>query len=35
VRVRLFDTNWMQIEDYLRRDDRVVLPTGSKHGWLR
>jgi hypothetical protein len=29
VRVRPFDTNWMQIEEYVRRDDRVVLPTGS------
>ncbi len=34
--MRLFDTNWMQIEEYLRRDDRVVLPTGSteQHGFL-
>jgi creatinine amidohydrolase len=34
--VRLFDANWMQIEDYLRRDDRIVLPTGSteQHGFL-
>jgi creatinine amidohydrolase len=34
--VRVFDTNWMQIEEYLRRDDRVVLPTGSteQHGFL-
>jgi creatinine amidohydrolase len=34
--VRLFDTNWMQIEEYLRRDDRIVLPTGSteQHGFL-
>jgi creatinine amidohydrolase len=34
--VRVFDTNWMQIEEYLRRDDRVVLPTGSteQHGYL-
>lgn len=27
--VRVFDANWMQIEEYLRRDHRVVLPTGS------
>jgi hypothetical protein len=28
--VRVFDaSNWMQIKEYLRRDDRVVLPTGS------
>jgi creatinine amidohydrolase len=34
--VRIFDTNWMQIEEYLSRDDRVVLPTGSteQHGYL-
>jgi creatinine amidohydrolase len=34
--VRVFDTNWMQIEEYLKRDDRVVLPTGSteQHGYL-
>jgi creatinine amidohydrolase len=34
--VRLFDANWMQIEDYLQRDDRIVLPTGSteQHGFL-
>jgi creatinine amidohydrolase len=34
--VRVFDSNWMQIEEYLRRDDRVVLPTGSteQHGYL-
>jgi creatinine amidohydrolase len=27
--LRVFDANWMQIEEYLRRDDRVVLPPGS------
>jgi creatinine amidohydrolase len=34
--VRLFDANWMQIEEYLGRDDRIVLPTGSteQHGFL-
>ena len=34
--MRLFDTNWMQIEEYLQRDDRIVLPTGSteQHGFL-
>jgi creatinine amidohydrolase len=34
--VRVFDANWMQIEEYLKRDDRVVLPTGSteQHGYL-
>ena len=23
--MRVFDANWMQIEEYLRRDDRIVL----------
>ncbi len=34
--MRVFDSNWMQIEEYLRHDDRVVLPTGSteQHGYL-
>jgi creatinine amidohydrolase len=34
--VRVFDANWMQIEEYLKRDDRIVLPTGSteQHGFL-
>jgi creatinine amidohydrolase len=34
--VRLFQTNWMQIRDYLEGDDRVVLPIGSteQHGYL-
>jgi len=34
--VRIRDCNWMQIEEYLRRDDRVVLPIGSteQHGFL-
>lgn len=32
----MFDANWMQIEEYLTRDDRIVLPTGSteQHGYL-
>jgi creatinine amidohydrolase len=32
----VFEANWMQIEEYLRRDDRIVLPTGSteQHGYL-
>jgi creatinine amidohydrolase len=36
VPVRVFQANWMQIEEYLRRDDRIVLPTGSteQHGYL-
>ena len=31
------DMNWMQVEEYLRRDDRAVLPLGSteQHGYLR
>ena len=34
--MRVFDANWMQIEEYLTRDDRIVLPTGSteQHGYL-
>lgn len=34
--MRIFDTNWMQIEEYLGHDDRIVLPTGSteQHGFL-
>jgi creatinine amidohydrolase len=29
--------NWMQVEDYLRHDDRAVLPIGSteQHAYLR
>jgi creatinine amidohydrolase len=34
--VRLADLNWLQVEDYLRRDDRIVLPVGSteQHAYL-
>lgn len=34
--MRIFETNWMQIEEYLRHDDRIVVPTGSteQHGFL-
>ena len=34
--MRIFDSNWLQIEEYLRRDDRIVLPIGSteQHGYL-
>ena len=34
--MRIRDCNWMQVEEYLRRDDRVVLPIGSteQHGYL-
>jgi creatinine amidohydrolase len=34
--MRARDTNWMQVEEYVARDDRVVLPLGSteQHGYL-
>ena len=34
--MRVQDRNWMQIEEYLREDDRIVLPFGSieQHGYL-
>lgn len=34
--MRIVDRNWMQIEEYLAHDDRIVLPTGSveQHGYL-
>src|SRR5262245_905122 len=34
--VRIRDLNWMQLEDYLTRDDRIVLPVGSteQHAYL-
>jgi creatinine amidohydrolase len=34
--VRARDLNWMQVEEYLSRDDRVVLAVGSteQHGYL-
>jgi creatinine amidohydrolase len=34
--VRARELNWMQVEEYLGRDDRVVLPIGSteQHGYL-
>ena len=34
--MRARELNWMQVEEYLRRDDRVVLPVGSteQHGYL-
>jgi creatinine amidohydrolase len=37
IDVRISDMNWMQVEDYLRRDDRAVLPLGSteQHSHLR
>jgi creatinine amidohydrolase len=35
--VRISDMNWMQVEEYLRHDDRAVLPLGSteQHSHLR
>jgi creatinine amidohydrolase len=37
VGVRIADMNWMQVEAYLKRDDRAVLPLGSteQHSYLR
>ena len=34
--MRIRDCNWMQVEEYLRRDDRAVLPLGSteQHAYL-
>jgi creatinine amidohydrolase len=35
--VRIADMNWMQVEKYLKQDDRAVLPLGSteQHSYLR
>ena len=34
--MRVRDLNWMQLEDYLESDDRIVLPLGSteQHAYL-
>jgi creatinine amidohydrolase len=34
--MKIADMNWMQVEEYLKHDDRVVLPLGSteQHGYL-
>ena len=34
--MRVRDCNWMQVEEYLARDDRIVLPIGSteQHAYL-
>jgi creatinine amidohydrolase len=34
--MRIHDLNWMQLEEYLERDDRIVLPLGSteQHAYL-
>jgi len=34
--MKVYDCNWQQLEDYLRGDDRIVLPIGSteQHAYL-
>jgi creatinine amidohydrolase len=34
--MRIADMNWMQVEDYLKRDDRCILPLGctEQHAYL-
>ena len=34
--MRIADVNWMQVEEYLRRDDRAIVPLGSteQHAYL-
>ncbi len=34
--MRISDMNWMQVEEYLRRDDRAILPIGctEQHAYL-
>ena len=34
--MKISDMNWMQVENYLRADDRAVLPLGSteQHAYL-
>jgi creatinine amidohydrolase len=34
--MRIEDCNWMQVEEYLQRDDRIVIPLGSieQHAYL-
>src|SRR5947208_16661595 len=34
--MRVRDLNWIQLAEYLERDDRIVLPVGSteQHGYL-
>ena len=34
--MRITDVSWMQVEEYLKRDDRAVLPLGSteQHAYL-
>src|SRR5438093_4906922 len=35
--MRISEMNWMMVEEYLKRDDRAVLPLGSteQHAYLR
>ncbi|MES2304312.1 MAG: creatininase family protein [Gemmatimonadota bacterium] len=35
--MRISDMNWMQVDDYLKHDDRAILPLGSteQHSYLR
>ena len=34
--MKIEDCNWMQVEEYLQHDDRLVIPLGSveQHGYL-
>ncbi|MER3458377.1 MAG: creatininase, partial [Chloroflexota bacterium] len=34
--MRLEDLNWMDVESYLKQDDRIILVTGAceQHGYL-
>ena len=34
--MQIANMNWMQVEEYLKRDDRVILPLGSteQHAYL-
>lgn len=34
--MKIYDRNWMHVEEYLERDDRIVLPVGSteQHAYL-
>ncbi len=34
--MKITEMNWMQVEDYLKRDDRAILPLGSteQHAYL-
>ena len=34
--MKISEMNWVQVEDYLKHDDRAILPLGSTehHAWL-